>query len=465
MYRSLLILALSAVLACGGERTRRTPGPEVQPVPACGDGIIDEGEQCDGSNLVDQTCELQGFDFGTLLCSDTCQFVTSQCVRRCGNGEIDPGEACDGAIGPLACSSFGVKTCTAACEIDERTCVSSPFASGPGLDVDPGGRSVLTDLPAAGSGDLVFAVDPPSRLDIYRYSSPGGFVSSRRPSTNAIPLEPLAADLNADGSIDFGVIHRDGSASRLLAFGEGFSEDPLHAASSTCGAAEWVGLLLPQASPRLVALGCGDQASGFGAVLILQAGKTALTLAPTDPVVLSGAAIGDATLDGSEDVLVAFGNTELQALVETDGVWEFGAASFTLDRVAKRLSLVNLDGDTDADLVATNDTHVVVYERTATGFAFRRELTAGQPVELLTGDLDGDGRADLAWLDATSGAIEVRRNAGDFTFSAWSVPVDLTGAGELHAGDLDGDGDRDLLYTRTINGDGSRTAVFLNRVR
>ncbi len=49
-------------------------------VPGCGDGVIQTGESCDGSNLNSQTCSSQGFSGGTLTCNANCTFNTSQCT-------------------------------------------------------------------------------------------------------------------------------------------------------------------------------------------------------------------------------------------------------------------------------------------------------------------------------------------------------------------------------------------------
>ncbi len=59
--------------------------------PTCGNGIIESGEQCDGTNFGGQTCQSLGFTGGgTLQCSigpNGCQFNTSQCIfSLCGNG-------------------------------------------------------------------------------------------------------------------------------------------------------------------------------------------------------------------------------------------------------------------------------------------------------------------------------------------------------------------------------------------
>ncbi|MCL5775001.1 MAG: hypothetical protein M1333_02185 [Patescibacteria group bacterium] len=45
----------------------------------CGNGVVNLGEQCDGSNLNGQTCASQGFVTGTLSCNANCTFNTSAC--------------------------------------------------------------------------------------------------------------------------------------------------------------------------------------------------------------------------------------------------------------------------------------------------------------------------------------------------------------------------------------------------
>lgn len=65
----------------------------------CGDGLVDEGEQCDESNLDNNICPSGN---GQLRCNDDCTFDLSNC-DPCGNGVVDEGEECDKAdIGGLA---------------------------------------------------------------------------------------------------------------------------------------------------------------------------------------------------------------------------------------------------------------------------------------------------------------------------------------------------------------------------
>lgn len=92
------------------------------PLPDCGNGVIDPGEQCDQSNLNGQTCASQGFVAGVLKCGAGCMLDTSGCsaTRFVDNGDgtvIDlqtglmwekktPGE-CVNLVGghPIACLS------------------------------------------------------------------------------------------------------------------------------------------------------------------------------------------------------------------------------------------------------------------------------------------------------------------------------------------------------------------------
>jgi alpha-tubulin suppressor-like RCC1 family protein len=51
-------------------------------VTNCGNGVIDDGEECDGSNLGGSSCVLQGFTEGALVCAEDCTFDTTDCHVR-----------------------------------------------------------------------------------------------------------------------------------------------------------------------------------------------------------------------------------------------------------------------------------------------------------------------------------------------------------------------------------------------
>jgi hypothetical protein len=55
--------------------------------PVCGNGAIDDGEQCDGGNLGGFTCVDLGYSGGTLACDPvTCTYDASACVTDMDGG-------------------------------------------------------------------------------------------------------------------------------------------------------------------------------------------------------------------------------------------------------------------------------------------------------------------------------------------------------------------------------------------
>ncbi|MBD3247432.1 hypothetical protein GF378_02320, partial [Candidatus Pacearchaeota archaeon] len=63
----------------------------------CGNGLVEFGEDCDGTNLSDETCTTQGYDSGTLSCTAACVFNTSECVSEDGDGNGGGGGGGGGA--------------------------------------------------------------------------------------------------------------------------------------------------------------------------------------------------------------------------------------------------------------------------------------------------------------------------------------------------------------------------------
>lgn len=105
--------------------------------PTCGDNVIDPGEDCDGIDLDNATCaDIVGAgSVGTLGCSASCSYDISACTTppSCGNGAIDPGEDCDGTnlqgqtcVGLLGAGSTGTLTCSPGCLYNATGCTPPP---------------------------------------------------------------------------------------------------------------------------------------------------------------------------------------------------------------------------------------------------------------------------------------------------------------------------------------------------
>ena len=101
----------------------------------CGDGVVSQGEECDGEALGGKTCASLGFATGDVACRE-CHLDTTGC-SFCGNGAINGKEECDGAdVGGRSCESLGFTggalACTTACRLSTRGCDPTFFIPGGG---------------------------------------------------------------------------------------------------------------------------------------------------------------------------------------------------------------------------------------------------------------------------------------------------------------------------------------------
>ena len=137
------------------------------------------------------------------------------------------------------------------------------------------------------------------------------------------------------------------------------------------------------------------------------------------------------------------------------------------------VAIGDLNGDGEPDLAlpmfggGAGSTVAVLLNEGRGAFGAPVEYAAGTaPVEIAMGDLDGDGRLDLAVENAgrtvgksiEGAGVSVLLNRGDGSFSA-SVTYE---AGLPAIGDLNGDGKADLVILRAVNGSGV-ASVWLNQ--
>ena len=96
-----------------GDGDPTTTGDPTEADPLCGNGIIDAGEECDGTNLAGSSCPAQGFDGGTLACDPTiCVFVTTGCTTNPGCDANCNNCPCPSAECTMCCAGKGkIDTC------------------------------------------------------------------------------------------------------------------------------------------------------------------------------------------------------------------------------------------------------------------------------------------------------------------------------------------------------------------
>ena len=186
-------------------------------------------------------------------------------------------------------------------------------------------------------------------------------------------------------------------------------------------------------------------------------------------------AIGDLDGDGKPDLAVANGTNATVSIFKNTSITGTITASsfaakvdFTTGTNPYSVAIGDLDGDGKPDLAVPNyfSNSVSVFRNTSTtgtisasSFAAKVDFSTGtNPTNVAIGDLDGDGKPDLAVLNAISNNVSVFKNTGttgSITASSFAAKVDFsTGASPIiiDIGDLDGDGKPDLAVANYVDG-------------
>ncbi len=142
------ILCCAAALGLGACETK------VKKIDACGDGVLDPGEDCDGNTLGISRCIDLGYyeQNGALVCNDDCTLDVSVCSFSCGDGQVQANhqEDCDGTNLPATtCAQIGLGggqlSCSETCRYDVSACegaavcgdgeIMTPFEQCEGADL------------------------------------------------------------------------------------------------------------------------------------------------------------------------------------------------------------------------------------------------------------------------------------------------------------------------------------------
>ena len=184
--------------------------------------------------------------------------------------------------------------------------------------------------------------------------------------------------------------------------------------------------------------------------------------------------IGDLDGDGKSDWAVTNlnGNTvSVFRNTSSSGTFSFVEADISTGTGTNPYSVCigDIDGDGKPDLVVTNylGSKVSVFRNTSTvgtiSFAAKVDFTVGtNSTSVRIGDIDGDGKPDLAVANYSSTTVSVLRNTSTSGAVSFATKVDLTTGTNpvsVSIGDIDGDGKPDLAIA---NYGISTVSVFRN---
>jgi hypothetical protein len=384
---------------------------------------------------------------------------------------------------------------------------SSSF--GPRLDLPAGngvGRVIIADLDGDGKPDLIMTCGNAGIVSIYRNISTNGSLTAdsfaprvdlAAPSADATPYDVEVADVDGDGKLD--IVVSDYGIGEISVYQNTCTPGNISSNTFATRVDFPVGT-----NPQVLAIRDMD-GDGKPDVLVANAGDSTVSIlrntstvgslnansfAPKVDIATGSScdtvAVGDLDGDGKPDMVVGHGyntggNVSLFRNISSPGSITTNSFAPQVDLpgvdYTLNLAIVDLDGDGKLDLVAVSYLAQTfsVFRNTSTvgsldtnSFAPRIDYSlGGRGHTPAVGDLDGDGKPDLALVTELDSLLSIFQNTstpGSFTADSLAPRVDFStgwNAWGVSIGDLDGDGRPDVVFCNDYD---SSISIYQNTV-
>ena len=187
----------------------------------------------------------------------------------------------------------------------------------------------------------------------------------------------------------------------------------------------------------------------------------------------NGIASGDLNGDGKADLIIS---NSISSSVNVYSNTSTGSAISFAKRVdlttlsgLSGVAVDDLDGDGKLDIAATNlsSNKISIFRNTTGGselsFAAKVDSSSGSSTQAIAiGDLDGDGKPEIAVVNSSAATVSILRNTSSVGTLSFAARVTFTTDLQPYSiaiGDVDGDGKFDLV---TCNANGGNISVLRN---
>jgi len=358
--------------------------------------------------------------------------------------------------------------------------------------------TTLADFDGDGKPDLAVANYTPSTstVSVFRNTATLGAITSGSFATKIDltagerPAGVAVGDLDGDGKLDLVVVNQTSNTISVFrnssnSTGSITFSSKVDFATTNNPATLTISDLDADGKPEvIVANNGGSSVSVFKNTSVVGsittgsfAGKQDFTTGP-NPIHIN---VGDLDGDGKSDLVTANGDNTVCVLRNTSVKGIINSSSFAskvnfpAGNGAINVAIGDIDGDGKQDLALTN-LHAATLSVlrntsspgiiTAGSFAAKVDFSTGtRPIGVSIGDLDGDGKLDISVVCEGTNTVSVYKNkatSGVLDVNSLATKVDYSKAGlsyEVTIGDIDGDGKPELVVGNGVNS----VSVFHNR--